>query len=463
MKTLHHSPQQNNSKKHQASNPESEETEEIESSNITKKPLPLKFILGLITIFILSSIIIGTIFLFLQKSTAPINSVEHQLTEVEGTPIWFYDNLTGQPISHSGTQYDTAGNPILDNNNQPQKFSIKQAEQVANEINSQPTFCIQIPNGMDGARPQTGLNQASVVFEAIAEAGITRFAAIFKNPINQAAIGPIRSLRVYHLDWVTPFDCTIIHAGGADDALSAVSTGYKHLSESYTYMWRSTGIWTRSGFVGYYAPNNLLTSGPLLADFHRHKENDQRSYPKSFSRLTPEESLIQKQHLEKSTEQTEQNQPADLTYRKVSNIHIYFNWQTGFNVDYLYNPNTNTYMRSFQNGKKHLSYTCENTKNKPTPALDCGAPTQVNPDVVIVMRVNQQTSPLDHYHEDITTIGSRLAYIFQNGTVLEGTWHKLSRESQFVFKNQQGEEIKLKPGRIWLSAIPESYGKITYD
>ena len=306
MGTLHHSPQQNNSKKHQASNSESEETEEIESSNVTKKPLPLKFILGLITVFILSSIIIGTIFLFLQKSTAPINSVENQLTEVEGTPTWFYDNLTGQPISHSGTQYDTTGNPILGHDGQPQKFSIKQAEQTANEINSQPTFCIQIPNGMDGARPQTGLNQASIVFEAIAEAGITRFAAIFKNPINQTAIGPIRSLRVYHLDWVSPFDCTIIHAGGADDALSAVSTGYKHLSESYIYMWRSTGIWTRSGFTGYYAPNNLLTSGPLLADFHRQKENDQRSYPKSFSRLTPEDSLTQKQLVEKSTEQTEQ-------------------------------------------------------------------------------------------------------------------------------------------------------------
>ncbi len=463
MGTLHHPPQQNNSKKHHPSNSESEEIEEIETSNVTKKPLPLKFILGLIVILILSSIIIGVIFLFLQKSTNTPNSIEHQLTEVEGTPTWFYDNLTGQPISHSGTQYDASGNPILDNNNQPQKFSIKQAEQVANEINSQPTFCIQIPNGMDGARPQTGLNQASVVFEAIAEAGITRFAAIFKNPINQTAIGPIRSLRVYHLDWVTPFDCTIIHAGGADDALSAVSTGYKHLSESFTYMWRSTGTWTRSGFIGYYAPNNLLTSGSLLADFHRQKENDQRSYPKSFARLTPEESLTQKQSVEKSTEQTEQNQSTDSTYKKVSNIHIHFNWQAGFNVDYLYNPNTNTYLRSFQNGEKHLSYTCENTKNKPTPALDCSTPVQIAPEVVVVMRVKQHTSPLDHYHEDITTIGSGPAYIFQNGTVLEGTWHKSSRESQFIFKNQQGEEIKLKPGRTWLSAIPESYGEITYD
>jgi len=98
--TLHHSPQQNNSKKHPSSNPEFEKIEELEVDSVTKKPLPLKFILGLITIFILSSIIIGTIFLLSKKSTVPINSVEHQLTEVEGTPTWFYDNLTGRPISH---------------------------------------------------------------------------------------------------------------------------------------------------------------------------------------------------------------------------------------------------------------------------------------------------------------------------------------------------------------------------
>ena len=97
MGTSHHSPQQNNSKKHHPSNSESEKIEEIETSNAAKKPLPLKFILGLIVILILSSIIIGTLFLFLQKSINTPDHIEHQLTEVEGTPTWFYDNLTGQP------------------------------------------------------------------------------------------------------------------------------------------------------------------------------------------------------------------------------------------------------------------------------------------------------------------------------------------------------------------------------
>ena len=79
-------------------------------------------------------------------------------------------------------------------------------------LNNSPTFCVQIPNGStDGARPQAGLTEAGVVFEAIAETGITRFAAIFQLqdayatlPDGQKTmmttpgiIGPIRSLRPY--------------------------------------------------------------------------------------------------------------------------------------------------------------------------------------------------------------------------------------------------------------------------
>ena len=84
-------------------------------------------------------------------------------------------------------------------------------------LKTAPAYCIQTPNGTDGARPQAGLTQAGVIFEAIAEAGITRFAAIYQNPTS-AVIGPIRSLRMYYLEWDTPFDCTIVHAGGAHDA-----------------------------------------------------------------------------------------------------------------------------------------------------------------------------------------------------------------------------------------------------
>ena len=95
-------------------------------------------------------------------------------------------------------------------------YSSLTGEEISDaSLNNSPTYCVQIPNGTDGGRPQAGLGQAAVIFEAIAERGITRFAAVFQNP-TVGVIGPIRSLRSYYLDWDTPFDCTVVHAGGSD-------------------------------------------------------------------------------------------------------------------------------------------------------------------------------------------------------------------------------------------------------
>ena len=140
-----------------------------------------------------------------------------------------------------------------------------------------PTFCIQTPNGMDGARPQSGINEAGVVFEAIAEAGITRFAAIYQNP-SAAVIGPIRSLRLYYLEWDTPFDCTIVHAGGADDAIATLrSGGYKELDENYSYMYRGT--------YGVRRWNNLFTTSKNLKDFSKNRAYD-TSNVKGFAKTS---------------------------------------------------------------------------------------------------------------------------------------------------------------------------------
>ena len=161
-------------------------------------------------------------------------------------------------------------------------YSLLTGEKLAEGTDKNaPVFCIQTPNGMDGARPQSGLTEAGVIFEAIAEAGITRFAALYQNP-SGAVIGPIRSLRMYYLEWDTPFDCTIVHAGGAADAVAAVSSGgYRNFDESYTYMFRGTysnRLW-----------NNLFITSNKLKQF-----NSDRGYNssdlKGFARMTPEDS-----------------------------------------------------------------------------------------------------------------------------------------------------------------------------
>ena len=325
---------------------------------------------------------------------------------------------------------------------------------VANEAEiTAPAYCIQTPNGMDGARPQAGLNEAGVVFEAIAEAGITRFAAIYQNPTS-AIIGPIRSLRLYYLEWDTPFDCTIVHAGGAPDALQVVSRGYKDLTESYTYMYR--------GSNGIRRWNNLFTTSTYLA-----KMNADRGYGGSnvqgFRRMTPDESLVSKIDslaAEKLVIYEPSAGKTSTLVAKTTDIAINFGGIKNFNVRYKYDLNSNTYLRSYESGTEHNIYDCPaGDIGEKNPEDNCTLK-QLSPSVVVVMIV-QEKKASDNYHENITTIGSGEAYIFQNGTATKGTWNKPSVGEQIKFYNETGAEVALAPGQTFVEAVPQ-YGSVEY-
>ncbi|MBI5357803.1 DUF3048 domain-containing protein [Candidatus Saccharibacteria bacterium] len=88
------------------------------------------------------------------------------------------------------------------------------------ETNKRPVTAIQIENSPD-ARPQAGLRDAGVVFEAIAEGGITRFNAVFLEG-QPDYIGPVRSIRPYYIDLFLPFDASIVHAGGSAEGLAKI-------------------------------------------------------------------------------------------------------------------------------------------------------------------------------------------------------------------------------------------------
>ena len=331
-------------------------------------------------------------------------------------------------------------------------FSDLTGEELADaSLKNSPIYCIQTPNGLDGARPQTGLTEAGVVFEAIAEAGITRFAAIYQNPKN-AVIGPIRSLRIYFLDWDVPFDCTIVNAGGSIEAVNAVRA-YKHWSEDYNYMYR--------GEYGYHLWNNLFTTPGLLA-----KNSADYGRPTSsatgFTRMTPEAAKKDRVDSQATKLDITASATADTSALtpQVSTIKFSFNSGDNYSPVYNYNAGTNTYDRSYAYGGIHEVYQCPDEDLYGRDPQDYCTTTQVSPSVVIAIIVNESLSS-DGVHEAITTIGSNTAYIFQNGRAIKGTWKKDSRESQIHFFDEAGSEVSLIPGQTWISAVP-TYGYVEY-
>lgn len=342
----------------------------------------------------------------------------------------------------------------------PKIYSRLSGLEIADESeNSKPVYCMQMPNDTYGARPQVGLDEAAVVFEAVAEGGITRFAAVFQNPKSEA-IGPIRSMRPYYIDWDTPFDCTLVHAGGSYKAIAKINAGgYRDLSESAVYMWRD--------YSAYAAPDNLFTSNALLENFAR-DNNYSTSEPQVFSRLTPKEadeaakSARIAAGLEDNGEEKSEGEEKSVT-PLVENIQINVGYTPAFNSVYKYDQKSNTYLRSYASGEDHITYSCAGTgKSQPAPKADCGQAKQVAPSAVVAMMVDIYADSDDTYYNVVQTIGTGHAYIFQNGTVIRGTWRKISQSAQIEFTDESGNTVSFTPSQVWITAVPNSGGTVKY-
>jgi len=286
---------------------------------------------------------------------------------------------------------------------------------VADEAASkQAVTAIMIENSPD-ARPQSGIKKAGVVFEAIAEGGITRFLTLFQEQKPQL-IGPVRSLRMYYVDWLAAFDASVAHVGGSAASLTEIRNGsYRDIDQFFNSAsyWRATDR---------YAPHNVYTSFAKL---------DALNVAKGYTTSSFDGFL-----------RTDGKPIAEPTATSV-NINIS---SALYNSSYVYDAKTNTYARSL-GGVPHLD-------------REEG---QITPSVVIALKVNESTVLEDGYRQKIDTIGSGEAVIFQNGNAIDATWSKASRKDQIVFKDINNKEIALNRGQTWISAVPNGSGSVSWQ
>ena len=296
-------------------------------------------------------------------------------------------------------------------------YSPLTGRETTKEKTERPVTAVMIENSPD-ARPQSGLTEAGVVFEAIAEGGITRFVTLFQEA-DAELIGPVRSARPYYLEWAAAFDPALAHVGGSYEALQMLGSGRYGLNidEVKPTIWRVKDR---------YAPHNAYTSTTELL---KYEEN----HGKTSSKFTAWE-----RH--KKTQKYECCETCDCL---APTTHISLTISSAlYNVTYDWDEATNTYKRSV-GGKPHMSRALDRTE------------TQITPDVVVAIMVNQQLAA-DRLHNQITTVGSGKAYVFQGGHMSEGTWSKTSSSEQIKFFDESGQELKLNRGQVWITAVPNN-------
>jgi hypothetical protein len=274
-----------------------------------------------------------------------------------------------------------------------------------------PITAVMIENSVP-ARPQSGLGQAGVIFEALTEGGITRFMALYQG--NQSgAIGPVRSARPYFIDWLLPFNAAYAHVGGSQAALSDISSlNVRDMNQFYNASYY-TRISSRQ------APHNVYTSLNTLSSLEQSKGWNTSTFT-SWPRKNPQPS-------------------SDPTATTIN----FYPSGPSMAVNYTYNAKADDYDRS-EGGSAMVGA----DSNK-----------QLAPKVVIGMVIPWTNGPLDTsgaYYTDYADVGSGTVYIFQNGTVTTGTWEKPTQNSQLQFIDSNGQPIPLNAGQTWITVIGNS-------
>lgn len=291
--------------------------------------------------------------------------------------------------------------------------------QVSPDVNKRPVTAVMIENSID-ARPQSGLDQAGIVFEALAEGGVTRFMALYQDT-QPDYLGPVRSARPYYIQWLLGFDAAYAHVGGSPDALADINTWHvKDMNQFYNAA-AYERISTR------YAPHNVYTSAAQL---------NQVEASKGFTSSNFTGFVRKKEAPSKTPTATS----IDLAFSG------YY-----YNAHFDYDGTTNTYKRS-ESGAPHMELHKDGTK------------VQIAPKVVVAMIVPEHAGALDStgaYYADYATIGNGSVLVFQDGTVEQGTWSKTSNTAQITFTDATGKPLALDAGQTWISAMPTA-GSVTY-
>jgi len=297
-------------------------------------------------------------------------------------------------------------------------------------------MAVMIENHQD-SRPQSGLSKADIVYEAVAEGGITRFMAIYycDAAFDDIALGPVRSARTYFLDWASEYSKNplYVHVGGANTPGKANALG--QISD---YGWAGENDFNQFG----------LSIKECKRDYNRlsHQvatEHTMVCFTKSLWSLADKRGWAaedQNGEVWNKTFTPWQFTDKDLaTGNSATTITFdFWNDYLQYRVSWQYSDDTRAYKRT-NGGQAHLD---QNTGS------------QIEATTIITQFV-KETGPIDDLkHMLYSTIGSGKAIVFTHGQAEDLIWKKKSRLSRTIFYDLKGKEYQFQPGKIWIEALP---------
>ncbi|MEA2056370.1 MAG: DUF3048 domain-containing protein [Patescibacteria group bacterium] len=315
--------------------------------------------------------------------------------------------------------------------------------------NRRPLF-VMIENTPD-ARPQSGLSKADVVFELIAEGGVTRFGAMFycAAQAQDVTIAPIRSARTYFVDYASGFYRPLyVHVGGAN-----VPGPTNALGQISDYGWGLENDINQFS-VGYptFVRNYSRLGDKKLATEHTMESSSEKLWAvaekRGWGNKAPEITNDKIVAGEKWTELYDgwmfEDEASDIGDVKTVSYDFWSGY-SDYSVKWIYDSELDKFQRF--HGEEEL--------------LDLNNDERVAATNVVVIKTTEKGPINEKKHMLYGTTGTGDALIFKHGDVIEANWSKKTRRSQLQFTDNRGEPVEMARGLTWISVIDIS-NKVEY-
>lgn len=318
-------------------------------------------------------------------------------------------------------------------------------------INRKP-IAIMINNHVD-ARPQAGISQADVVYEIVAEGGISRFMGVFHSQIPER-VGPIRSARKYFMQVAAEYWPIFSHWGIAyrpDYELNLPAAEFDALlAQGAAETDPRADARSYIDEIGLPVANTDTTPSvfyreniPNVAIEHTGYAHFNEIY-NEFKKYYPEESWSEYQPFD--VWEFKDDSEVYIGEKTVNKISYNFWDMPGFETEWNYDINSNSYLRAQGSTNTIDRNTNESPKIKN----------------VVIQYTPEEKLGDKKSHLLYDVIGTGTAEYFIDGKVIEGTWSKSDARSRTVYEDSTGNPIKFNRGQFWIVILPD-YSTVTYE
>jgi len=297
-------------------------------------------------------------------------------------------------------------------------------EEITNEpqvqivdVNSKTRPYAVMINNNHAAWPQCGLQDAYLVYEIIAEGGISRMMALYKD-VYPTKVGSVRSARHYFIEYAEENDAIFVHWGGSPQAYSKLNSGIDNLD----------GIALEGSMFFRDGTLNRAYEHTGFVDLEKAKTYAEQN---GYTRDLEKDLLLNYSAEEVDLSTNESVQVADSVELEYSDYHT---------TSYEYDAENKLYKRSMS-GKANVD-------------LETGK--QYTAKNIIVYKVKNYTlnDGEGKGRQELENIGNGTGYYISNGQAVSITWEKSSDSSQTVYKYSNGEELVVNDGNTFIQILP---------